>query len=131
MVVLDTDILIGFLRDDREAVGKITKLIEQHVILYTTSINTAELYFGAFLSENTETNLKVVEKLIKTLNVIPFELTHSKFYGEIRANLQKKGELINELDIFIAAIAVEKDIPIITRNAKHFKRILKLQVESW
>lgn len=131
MAVLDTDILIGLLRNNKEAINKISKLIEKHIILHTTSINTAELYFGAFLSENTIPNLKVVENLIKTLNIIPFDLTHSKIYGDIRADLQKKGELINELDIFIAAISIEKDIPIITRNTKHFKRVLKLQVESW
>ena len=51
--------------------------------------------------------------------------------GEVRSDLQKKGELINELDIFIATIAIEKDLPIITRNTKHFDRIMKLKVNTW
>jgi len=131
MVVLDTDILIGFLRNNKEAVSKISELLAKHVILFTTSINTAELYFGAYLSEKTKENLETIEKLIKTINIIPFELNHSKIYGEIRSDLQKKGEIINELDIFIATIAIEKDLPIITRNTKHFDRIMKLKVETW
>ena len=131
MVLLDTDILIGLLRNNKEAVSKITKLIDKHVILFTTSINTAELYFGAHLSEKSQENLKAVEKLIKTINIIPFELNHSKIYGEVRADLQKKGEMINELDIFIATIAMEKDLPIITRNTKHFDRIMKLTIDTW
>jgi len=131
MVVLDTDILIGFLRNNKEAVSKISELLAKHVILFTTSINTAELYFGAYLSEKTKENLETLEKLIKTINIIPFELNHSKIYGEIRSDLQKKGEIINELDIFIATIAIEKDLPIITRNTKHFDRIMKLTVDTW
>jgi len=131
MVLLDTDILIGILRDNKEAVSKISKLLAKHVILFTTSINTAELYFGAHLSEKSQENLEAVEKLTKTINIIPFELNHSKIYGEVRSDLQKKGEIINELDIFIATIAIEKDLPIISRNTKHFGKILKLTVDTW
>ena len=131
MVLLDTDILIGFLRNNKEAVSKVSQLLDKHVILFTTSINTAELYFGAYLSEKSQENLLLVEKLVKTINIIPFNLNHSKIYGEIRSDLQKKGEMINELDIFIATIAIEKDLPIITRNTKHFDKIMKLAVNTW
>ena len=37
MVLLDTDILIGFLRNNKEAVSKISKLLAKHIILFTTS----------------------------------------------------------------------------------------------
>ncbi len=131
MVLLDTDILIGFLRNNKEAVNKISKLLAKHIILFTTSINTAELYFGAHLSEKSQENQEAVDILTKTINIIPFELKHSKIYGEVRSDLQKKGEIINELDIFIATIAIEKDLPIITRNTKHFDRIMKLTVDTW
>jgi tRNA(fMet)-specific endonuclease VapC len=131
MVLLDTDILIGLLRNNKEAVRMISDLLAKHVILFTTSINTAELYFGAHLSEKSQENLKAVEKLTKTINIIPFELKHSKIYGEIRSDLQKKGVIINELDIFIATIAIEKNLPIITRNTKHFERMTKLTVVPW
>ncbi len=131
MVILDTDLLIGFLRDNEEAINKISKLLVKHVILFTTSINAAELYFGACLSEKAQDNVETVERLLENVNIIPFELIHGKIYGEIRSDLQKKGEIINELDVFIASIAIEKDLPIITRNTKNFERIIKLKVESW
>ena len=131
MVLLDTDLLISFLRDNNEAVKIISKLLERHLILYTTSINAAELYFGAFLSSRMQENMEAIENLLKTIKIIPFELVHSKIYGEIRSDLQKRGEIINEMDIFIATMAIEKDLPIITRNTKHFKKIMKLKVDSW
>lgn len=131
MVLLDTDVLIGLLRNNEDAVKKISKLLEKHIILFTTTINTAELYFGAHLSKRSQENLKAVDKLVKTIKIIPFEFIHSKIYGDIRSNLQKKGEMINELDIFIATIAIEKGLPIITRNTGHFERISKLKIDNW
>ncbi|MFW9882349.1 MAG: type II toxin-antitoxin system VapC family toxin [Candidatus Thorarchaeota archaeon] len=131
MVLLDTDLLISFLRDNNEAVKMISKLLERHMILYTTSINAAELYFGAFLSSRIQDNMEAVENLLNTIKIIPFELVHSKIYGEIRSDLQKRGEIINEMDIFIATMAIEKDLSIITRNTKHFEKIMKLKVETW
>jgi tRNA(fMet)-specific endonuclease VapC len=131
MVLLDTDLLISFLRDNNEAVKMVSKLLERHMILYTTSINASELYFGAFLSSKIQENMEAVENLLNTIKIIPFELVHSKIYGEIRADLQKRGEIINEMDIFIATMAIEKDLPIITRNTKHFEKIMKLKVETW
>lgn len=131
MVLLDTDILIEFLRNDEDAKEKISRLLESYQLLSTSSINVAELYFGAYLSENKEENINAVNKLLSKLVIYPFEIIDGKIYGEIRASLKRKGELINELDIFIASIAIEKDITLITRNIKHYEKVHKVQVETW
>ena len=131
MVLLDTDILIQFLRNDEDAKEKISRLLESYQLLSTSSINVAELYFGAYLSENKEVNINAVNQLLSKLVKYPFDIIDGKIYGEIRASLKRKGELINELDIFIASIAIEKDITLITRNIKHYEKVHKVQVETW
>ena len=131
MVLLDTDILIPYLRNDTTIRNKISDLLQKNILLSTTSINVAELYFGAYLSEKVKENLNSVKNLVSKLDIISFKKIHGQIYGKIRSELQKKGELINELDIFIAAISIEKDIKLITRNIKHFKKILQLQIEEW
>ena len=123
--------MINFLRKDKSASKKISELLNQHKLLSTTSLNVAELYFGAYLSEKKEENITAVNQLVSKLEIISFNHIHGKIYGELRAKLQKKGESINEIDIFIAAVAIEKDIKVITRNIKHFEKIYKLQIESW
>ena len=120
MVLLDTDLMINFLRKDKSASKKISELLNQHKLLSTTSLNVAELYFGAYLSEKKEENITAVNQLVSKLEIISFNHIDGKIYDELRAKLQKKGELINEIDIFIAAIAIEKDIKVITRNIKTF-----------
>ncbi len=131
MVLLDTDILIKFLRDDNSAKNKISDLIDSHLILNITSINIAELYFGAFLSERLDENIKAINNLISKLNIISFTASHGKIYGQIRADLQKRGTLINELDMFIASIAIESEQTLITRNIKHYEKINQVQIETW
>lgn len=131
MIVLDSDILIGFLRNIDEAVGKITEFINNQILICTTSINAAELYFGANLSGKKDENLKSVENLLSKLEIFPFTANSGKIYGDIRANLQREGEMINELDIFIAAIVKENNMKLITKNVRHFEKINNLKIESW
>ncbi len=131
MVLLDSDILIPYLRKDVSIKSKITDLLQKNILLSTTSVNVAELYFGAYLSEKKKENIEAVQKLIFKLNIINFEADHGKIYGQIRASLQQKGELISELDMFIASVALEKDITLITRNIKHFEKIQGLKLEEW
>lgn len=131
MAILDTDILIPYLRNDSKIKTKITELLEKGTILETTSINVAELYLGAYLSNKVKDNLYAVDQLISKLKILYFEGIHGKIYGKMRAELQKKGDLINELDIFIASIALDYDSKLITRNIKHFEKINGLKVEKW
>ncbi|HEY0089460.1 MAG TPA: hypothetical protein VGB37_11495 [Candidatus Lokiarchaeia archaeon] len=59
MVLLDTDILILYLRNDL-SIKKNSELLNRNILLSTTSINVAELYLGAYLSEKIKENLTSV-----------------------------------------------------------------------
>lgn len=131
MVLLDTDILIPYLRKDAKIKNKVSDLIRRNIILSTTSINVAELYLGAYLSKKKNENLNSVEELISRLDIITFNTDHGRIYGELKAKLQKRGTIINELDIFIAAIVLERDTTLITRNIRHFEKISGLKIEKW
>lgn len=51
--------------------------------------------------------------------------------ADIYADLYKRGLLILDADILIAATALENNLPIITNNESHFNRITGLQVLNW
>jgi len=51
--------------------------------------------------------------------------------GEIYADLRKKGEIINDADILIAATISANDSVLVTNNTDHFKRIKNLKIENW
>jgi tRNA(fMet)-specific endonuclease VapC len=131
MVLLDTDILIPYLRKDVKIKNKVSDLISRNLLLSTTTINVAELYLGAYLSKKKKENLNSVKNLISKLDIISFNTNHGRIYGELKAKLQKRGTIINELDIFIAAIVLERDTRLITRNIRHFEKISGLKIEKW
>jgi tRNA(fMet)-specific endonuclease VapC len=52
-------------------------------------------------------------------------------FGDIKADLRKKGLLIEDMDLLIAATAREHDLTLVTNNASHFERIPDLRLENW
>ena len=69
--------------------------------------------------------------LLPLVNVLSFDSGAAFYCGKIRAELEKKGEIISSLDLQVASIAIANDLKLITGNTRHFKRIKILQVEDW
>ncbi|MDI9610731.1 MAG: type II toxin-antitoxin system VapC family toxin [Archaeoglobales archaeon] len=131
LVCLETDFLVALIRKDDKALSKLRELVEKGERISTTPINCAELFKGAYMSENVEENLKKVRGIINRLDLLDFNLNASEIYGRIALELKKDGEPIGEMDALIASIALSHNERIITRNFKNFARIRGLEVESW
>ena len=130
MVVLDTDILVAFLRNDTEAVEFVTELQKKNASVSTTTINAFELFEGALISTNKD-NTKKVENVLRSIGLHPFNGPASWKAAEISSELIKKGKPLDFQDIAIASIAISHDEAIVTRNVKHFSRIKSLKIEKW
>ena len=131
MVVLDSDLLVGILRNNEEAVSKMEKLEKEGEKLQTTVINTFELFEGALLHPKPDETTAKVEFLIRALDIFVFNQHASRMAAEISAELRRKGTIIDFQDISIAAIALSNNEKIVTRNIKHFSRIKNLRIEKW
>ena len=75
-------------------------------------------------------NLKQTLRLLDRLNVIPLDFSSSKRAAEIAAKFGTIGEPIDYRDTMIAAIALENDLTLVTRNKSHFSRIKSLKLET-
>lgn len=51
--------------------------------------------------------------------------------ADIYADLHRRGQLIGDADIIIAATALEYNLAVVTNNENHFNRIGGLQVLNW
>ncbi len=71
------------------------------------------------------------DRLLSIVNVLPWPSEASKKYGEIKANLERRGRIIDDFDIAIAAIAISHNCGVLTANLKHFERIKDLETMSW
>jgi tRNA(fMet)-specific endonuclease VapC len=125
-VLLDTSVVIRHFRDGNALVSHFAAFEE----LYLPQAALAELYAGAFRSSLPEKNLHQIQRFIEAVEVlVPDEFT-PELYGRIAAQLAQAGAPIPQNDIWIAAIALQFDLPLATAD-HHFQRVTGLNVLLW
>jgi tRNA(fMet)-specific endonuclease VapC len=65
------------------------------------------------------------------LEIVQFDAHAAKKYGDIRAGLERSGQIIGGNDLFIAAHALSLEATLITNNVKEFERVPELHIENW
>jgi len=130
MYLLDTNICIYIIK--KKPIKVLNKFKKFKIgDLKISSITTAELYFGAYNSDFVEKNLKTIENFLLPFDIINFDDKASIEYGKIKSYLKKRGNIIGELDIQIASVALANDLVLVTNNVKEFKRVKSLKLENW
>jgi len=127
-ICLDTSVLIDNLRGREQTVEFIKRFEEAGTTLSTTTINSFELYYGAYRSRRREKNLGATKALLTRLVVLDLTDESSKEAGRILALLEGKGDLIGFRDVLIAAIAITARVTLATRDIEHFSRVPELEV---
>lgn len=130
MKVLDSDFLIAVLRKDAEVKNKLNHLSSSGEPIYTTIFDAQEVLFGALQSKNAK-NIDATLKLLKSINIIAYDLEGMHHSVEITRFLEERGERIGIFDEMIAGICVAYNASLITRNIKHFSRIGILNIDKW
>ena len=128
--IIDTDILIDFLRNKKDAVTFVAQLEEQKTLLSTTAINAFELYYGAHKSKRAVQTLQATKNLLDRLILLPLTSKSAQRAGHIYAQLELEGHPIGLRDTFIAAIALTRKCSVATRNTEHFKKVKGLTVTT-
>src|SRR3989338_6527167 len=121
-VVLDTSVLVDFIRNNESAVLLFKNLAEKYE-LWTTDINVFELYYGAYLSRETDSNLAAVKGIVNAMRVFSTTAESMEISAKILADLEKKGRKIEMRDVLVAGICLFNSCPIVTGNKKHFERM--------
>lgn len=125
-VLLDTNIISAWLKGEAAIADK----IDESAQVYIPVIAVGELYYGAQYSTHIKKNISNINKVITRYNVLYINEDTASVYGVIKAGLRKKGKPVPENDIWIAAIARQHELILITRD-KHFKEIEQLDIASW
>jgi tRNA(fMet)-specific endonuclease VapC len=125
-ILLDTNIVIAIFNGNRSYAEKITKATS----FYLPSIVLGELYIGVNRVSNKAKHLKKITDLLTLCTIIDVDGVTAKYYGEIVALLYKKGKPIPTNDVWIAAMAIQYNLTLITKDA-HFNEITNLQINSW
>ncbi len=94
-------------------------------------ITYGELLYGAVKSQDRAARLRQLEELTSLIPALPMLASVGAAYGEIRANLERAGEVIGNNDLWIAAHARAEALILVTNNEREFKRVPGLKIENW
>ena len=124
-VLLDTSIIVAHFRREPALAERL-----KAATLYIPLPALGELYYGAFKSECQAKTLKQLHEFLRICAILPPDELTAQHYGHIKADLEQIGSRIPENDLWIAAIAREHQLPLVTRD-QHFSRIRGLSVLAW
>ena len=127
--LLDTNIVIDFLRGKKSIVEKIGQILPHGIGI--SAVSLAELYHGAYKSSRPKYNLEKVDEFISVpeISVVNLDKQIARHYGKMLAELESRGVKLAEVDILIAATAREIGLTILTGDKKHFVRLVKFGVK--
>ena len=123
-VLVDTSVLIDFLRKTNKQKTLLWQIKENGYRCFISTITIFELYAGA-ISKKHYDDLSI---LLKWFEIEAFSEKTAKISAKIYNNLKSQNRLIEFRDIFIGATAIILDIPVITLNTKHFRRMKKIRI---
>jgi len=128
--LLDTNICI-YIRQKRpeEVLRRFRKLRPGEAVL--SVITYGELLYGAAKSEQRAVALERLRELVNLLRPLSLPETAGEACGMIRAQLESKGEMIGNNDLWIAAHAVAAGLTLVTNNEREFRRVRGLKIQNW
>ena len=129
MILLDTNICIHVINARPPAV---LERFRQHRMgeIGVCSVVAAELAYGVAKSGSTR-NRQALEMFLAPLVILPFDEAAVWVYGDLRADLERKGTPIGSLDTMIAAHALSQQSMLVTNNTREFARVPGLALENW
>lgn len=124
--LLDTNIVIALLERDMSLRWR----IGHDFLCYLPVPVLGELFGGAQTSARPAQNLANFRRVATEIPVVACDWETAEFYGSIDGSLRKKGKPIPQNDVWIAALALQHNMDLITRD-KHFNLVQGLNVETW
>ncbi len=128
--LLDSDTLSFYFKKYPKVVAEAQNYLQQHQIFTFSAITRFELLRGMKV-RNATSQLKFFDLFCRQNEIIELNDEIIIRAADIYADLYKRGLLILDADILIAATALENNLPIVTNNESHFNRITGLQILNW
>lgn len=129
-MILDTSFLVDVLRGN-EAVTEWEEELGERGDGIVTAISVMELWEGIHRTNATEEERQRIRRLLEEVTHAAFDRESAMLAGECSAALLGEGARIEIEDVMIAAIALQRDEPILTGNPDHFERIDGVDVETY
>ncbi len=127
--MLDTNIVIYVIK--RRPIALLDVFNRHAGQMCISSITLAELLHGVEKSSMPDHNLRKVEDFVSRLDVLEYGQKAAAHYGEIRANLERKGTIIGVNDLHLAGHARSEGLTLVSNNLREFERVDGLRITNW
>ncbi len=127
MRILDSDHCVALLRGRLDLRGRVSPTED----LAVTAISVGELIHGVYKSGRVDENMARLDALLAAVMVLPFDERAARHFGRAKAELERTGRPLGDLDLQIASIALEHNAPLVTHNRPYFECVPGLVVEDW
>lgn len=124
--LLDTNIVIALFANEATIKNNLAQASE----VFIPSIVVGELCYGARKSGRVKANLARIDELVAGSAILVCDAKTARQYGEVKNKLRLKGRPLPENDIWIAALALQHQLVLATRDA-HFQEVGSLQTLAW
>ena len=122
LLIVDTDLVIDFLRGSGAGADLVESTLRSGTLRFS-AVTAIELRLGSdFLRHR-----RRVERMLAR-RTLPLAGAAAMVAGEIYARLERAGDRIGVQDALIAGVCRRFDLPLATRNVRHFKRVRGLRL---
>jgi len=128
-LLIDSSVFIAAERSQQPPTTLFDQLGDQPVAL--SAVTASELLHGVHRADSAlrrGRREQFVGLILKAVPILPFDLPVAQIHARLWADLQKRGEMIGERDLMIAATALAHGLTLVTRDKRHFPRVEGLEL---
>lgn len=128
MYLLDSDVVIDFLKKKDPGFSAVSKVIKEELAI--SVVTWMEISYGAKKADPKQQRFKEFATFLKDLDIkiLPITQDIGTHFVDLKMYLEKIGERLPDFDLLIASTAMLYKLDLVTRNTKHFQRIKNLDL---
>lgn len=130
--VLDTNVVSALMRGERASVLHLTAARPDEVLLPHPVV--AEIRYGLARLPRSRRRLllaKRANELFRAIARAPWTDDVSLAFGSAKADLERRGARLEDMDVMIAAHALATGATLVTRNTRQMSRVAGLRLDDW
>jgi tRNA(fMet)-specific endonuclease VapC len=124
--LVDSDWIVDYLGGKQEAIIFLDALLPEGIGV--SLITLGEIYEGIYYGRDPKRTEDGFQRFLSAIRVLTLTRPIVQRFARIRGDLRRRGLLIGDPDLFIAATALHHGLTLVTRNRRHFERIPSLQL---
>jgi tRNA(fMet)-specific endonuclease VapC len=127
---LDTNIVTAYLKRNPLVSQRIRQAEAAGHPVMLNAVSYYEIKRG-LLFAGAKVQLEAIDRLWQAQGIVLFNQASLDSAAKIYADLRTAGQLIEDADLLMAAIALANDLILVTHNTRHLSRVAGLQLEDW